>query len=93
MGIVEPYQEPTEYKEPKTKLQKSINRVIKALKKDPDYYFALQSNIAMSFVDSQRWYFERNSNLNQHHKLSKEDLHEIANDAAKHFLNLLIGEK
>jgi hypothetical protein len=74
------------------KIKKAVQKLTKELKKDPDFYFTYQSNIAMSFVDSQRWYFDARPELKHHHKLSQTDIHLIANSAAKHFLNLLCQE-
>ncbi len=60
-------------------------QLIKALKNDPGVYYAWQANIAMAFVDEMRRSASR--------RPAYKDLHKIANDAAKHFLNILIGEK
>ena len=54
--------------------------VAAALRKDKDYYFAWQSNIAMAFVDTAQQQGSRDSYVK---------LHKVANDAAKYFLNLL----
>ena len=56
--------------------------LVKALKSDPELYFAYQSNIAVPFMDECR----RN-------KVYSSKLHKIANDAAKYFLNLLISQR
>ena len=49
------------------------------LKKDKELYYAYQSNIAMAFQDAVTGAGYR-----------FPDLHKLANDAAKNFLNLLI---
>jgi hypothetical protein len=63
-----------------------IKKLTKALREDKECYYAWQSNIAMSFYDSY---------INRLHKsekrcLNRGELHSVANDAAKSFLNLLI---
>lgn len=59
--------------------------VFKALREQPDYYQAWQSNIAMAFKDQFYWTVRD--------KVGNDlyvELHEIANKAAQNFLNLLI---
>lgn len=63
-----------------------IKKLVKALKEDYELYYAYQANIAMSFVDECHRFKKRTGNK----YLNQEDLHEIANTAAKNFLNLLI---
>jgi len=58
----------------------------KAFEKDSDFYFAYQSNIAMPFVDAFNQY-----NLPSN-SISQEMLKDIANIAAKQFLDLFIRE-
>ena len=62
--------------------QSPIKDLVKALKKDKDYYYGWQANIAMAFYDNMRWSKKRCP--------SHKDLHKISNDAAKYFLDLLI---
>jgi len=59
----------------------------KRLRKEEDLYYAYQSNIAMSFVDSCYQYKQKNNKKS----LSQKDIVIIANEAAKNFLNLLIA--
>ena len=63
-----------------------IKKLRKALKEDEGLYYSWQSNIAMAFMDCFGWYKK------EHKKeyLNSADIHTIANDAAKHFLDLLI---
>lgn len=67
-----------------TELSKSVNVLQEALRNDPELYFAYQSNIAMAFVD-------------QYNKVPAQDqaftlpIHQVANDAAKQFLDLFIN--
>ena len=61
-----------------------LNNLIQELKTDKEYYYAWQSNIAMSFIDGMRRSKKR--------RPSYKDLHKIANEAAKEFLNILIKE-
>ena len=60
-----------------------IDELIKNLKEDEDLYYAYQSNIAMAFKDE----YDRNDKKYK----NRTDVHEIANNAAKNFLNLLIN--
>ena len=67
-----------------TKLQKAVRTLCKALRNDPDFFNAYQANIAMQFKDE---YSIKRKGKNY---LNNDDIHEIANDAATSFLNLLI---
>jgi hypothetical protein len=60
-------------------LKNAVQVLCKALKNDPDMYYAYQSNIAMQFYDEML-----------RHGIEPADLHTIANNSAKNFLNLLI---
>ena len=51
---------------------------------DGSYYYAWQANLAIAFYDEMKNYCEKN-NIALY-----IDLHEISNNAAKRFLNLLI---
>lgn len=62
-------------------LKVGVKRLRRALKEDPEYYYSWQSNIAMAFKDR----FEKE---NIHFDFNI--IHEVANDAAKNFLNQLI---
>jgi hypothetical protein len=66
------------------KTKKAVKTLSKKLRKDPELYYAYQANIAMQFKDE---YSRRRKEKNY---LNNEDIHKIANDAAKSFLNLLI---
>jgi len=70
----------------KTKVQKAVKTLRKALKNDTDLYYAYQANIAMQFKDE----YSRKRKLKNYEYLNNDDIHEIANTAAKTFLNLLI---
>ena len=61
----------------KMKLQESVDCLIDSLRNDKDFYYGWQSNIAMAFFDA-----------NSQSK-AKTSIHEIANTAAKNFLNNL----
>lgn len=68
-------------------VQNGCRVVFKALREQPDYYYAWQANIAMQFVDE----YWRNFELKGDTKYKQvEDIHKIANQAAKNFLDLLI---
>lgn len=64
----------------KMDVKEAVDTLTKALKEDPEYYYAWQANIAMSFVDE----FKKQS------KTVEPGLHFIANQAAIHFLDLLM---
>jgi len=63
---------------------KAVRILSKELKKDSAYYYGWQSNIAMAFFDAY--------NRNPKKYKNREDIHEIANEAAINFLNLLIKD-
>lgn len=66
------------------KENKTIKELIQALKKDKDYYYGWQADIAMAFFDEM--------NRSAKRKPSCVDLLKISNQAAENFLNLLIGD-
>jgi len=68
----------------KTKLEKAINVLCKALDKDNDYFNSWQASIAMSFKDE--WQRKRSEKK----YLNAQDVHNIANKAASNFLETLI---
>jgi len=70
----------------KTKLSKAVKTLSKELKKDKDLYYAYQANIAMQFKDE----YSRRRKEKNYDYINNEDIHKIANDAAKSFLDLLI---
>lgn len=55
------------------------------LQKDEDLYIAWKANIAMAYIDCERWYKERTGKKH----LNKKDKHNIANEAADYFLKSL----
>jgi acyl-CoA reductase-like NAD-dependent aldehyde dehydrogenase len=61
--------------------------LFKALREDKDFYYAYQANIAMAFKDAYWNYFKLKGNTEYREVY---DIHKIANQAAKNFLNLLI---
>lgn len=65
-----------------------ISELIKRLKTEADLYYAYQANIAMAFKDE----YDRQASLRDYVDLGKLDIHEIANQAAKNFLDLLCYE-
>ena len=62
---------------------RAFKKVFKKLKNDKELYYAWQANIAMQFYDEFRRCKKKYKNNN--------DIHTIANEAAKNFLNLLIN--
>lgn len=65
------------------KLRDAVQTLSEALKNDPELFYGYQANIAMAFKDNACWYKKKTGKKS----LSMGDLHEIANDAAKYFLN------
>lgn len=74
-------------KKKQKKLIKAIKIFLKHLKKDDDYRRAWTDNIAMSFKDNFAWFMDKKSGLVE---VDDNDIHDIANDAAKNFINNLI---
>jgi hypothetical protein len=66
------------------KISNAVKLLVKELKKDNSYYYSWQANIAMSFKDEYNRYCKRYKN--------RTDIHKIANNAAKNFLNLLMRD-
>lgn len=69
------------------KLSKAVETLKEHLAKDTtegSLFHTYQSNIAMAFVDAYNWKKSKNN------VVTDKDIHSIANDAAVHFLNLLI---
>ena len=73
-------------KKKKSKLQYAVEHLSKAIKNDPSYRISWEANIAVSFQD-EVYRFKKKNNKNT---LSQKDIHQISNDAAKNFLDLLI---
>ena len=69
----------------KTGYERAIRKVFTDVKNDPDLYIAWQSNIAMAFFDN--YYRDRKKSK------SRIDVHKIANEAAKEFLDRMIKWK
>ncbi len=65
-------------------IKDAVDALRKDLREDEELYYAWQSNIAMSFVDEARRTLGED--------IDYDILHEIANTAAKNFLDLLIKE-
>ena len=67
-------------------IKKEIDVLRKTLKEDEGYYISWQANIAMAFKDEYIRF------LKEHARVESENIHEIANTAAKNFLDLLIKD-
>jgi len=67
------------------KTQDAVRQLCKDLKKDDGLYITYRANIAMAFKDE----FSRQS---KNGRVNKTQLHNISNQAADNFLNLLIGD-
>ncbi len=63
----------------KMKITEAMNTLTTALKSDDGYYMSWQANIAMAFVDA----------VSRVDITDKKELHEVANVAAKDFLENL----
>lgn len=62
--------------------------LFEALKRDNQLYYAYQANIAMAFKDE----YDRQAKSRHYIDLNKIDIHEVANTAAKYFLDQLIEQ-
>lgn len=75
------------------KIENDIPNAIKVLsnvmidKSEGSYYHSWQANIAMTFKDE----WSRKAEERNYIDLGKLDIHQIANDAAKNFLNLFLS--
>ena len=61
-------------------IENAVKEITTAINNDPELFYGYQANIAMAFKDE----YARNTKKYK----NKQDIHEIANNAAKHFLNL-----
>ena len=68
-----------------SKFEKALNVVREEIRNDEELFHAYQANIAMAFVDE----YKRN---NSKYK-NDTDIHEIANTAAKVFINMWIRDQ
>lgn len=74
----------TEYTHNGNGIPTVISILCESLKNDKDYYMSWQANIAMATKDEfAKWKKKKKV-------ISYQDMHTIANNAAKNFLNLLI---
>jgi len=64
-------------------IKRAVRKLTKALRKDEEFYYTYQANIAMAIKDE--------FNKRKKPYTSQSDMHEIANTGAKNFLNLFIG--
>ncbi len=64
-------------------VQNAVTELAQALKSDEALFYAYQSNIAMAFYDEARRHDVH---------ISHEKLHEIANNGARNFLQLFVGQ-
>jgi len=69
------------------KISKVIKNLNKMLKNDKDYRISWVANIAMSQLDTERWYRKEHNKVGKY--LNYKDRHTIANMAAERFLNIL----
>lgn len=68
-------------------IKQATDRLFEELRKDKDLYYAYQANIAMAFKDE----FHRHAGPpGEMVHVNSDELHVIANQAAKNFLDLLI---
>jgi len=66
------------------KFKQAVKIVRETIKNDSELYYAYQANIAMAFKDEHYWVKKKMKKS----ALSNGDIHEVANQAAKNFLNL-----
>ena len=69
------------------KLQEAVKTLIEALKSDEDYRRSWSANIAMAFKDEH--YRFAGDGAGSVGFVNRDDVHEIANQSADNFLNLL----
>ena len=68
-----------------TEISKAVKVLTQAIKEDPDFYIAYQANIAMQFYDEyRRRRKDKGSSLNI------TEVHEVANQGAKNFIDLWV---
>ena len=71
----------------RNKIKKAVKVLTEALKKDKDFYYGYQSNIAMAFNAE----FEKMAKENNIKEIPFGiDIHKVANQAARNFLNMWI---
>jgi len=70
------------------RIKRAVKRLIKELRRDKGFYYTWQSNIAMAFKDEYYNYKKKKKKR----WLNQNDIHKIANESTKNFLNLLIKE-
>ena len=68
----------------------AIKVLTDALKSDKSYRESWKANIAMAYIDNERWYREKIKKAPN--ALNGQDKHNIANEAAEYFLKLLCDE-
>ena len=66
-----------------------IAKLTKALD-DEDYRRTWTANLAMAQLDAEKWYSKEHNKVGKY--LNRGDRYTIANNGAKHFLNLLTGK-
>jgi len=70
------------------KTKQIITELNKALK-DKEYKEGWIANMAMAYIDNERWYREKHNKVGKY--LNREDKHAIANLNAEYFLKQLQG--
>jgi hypothetical protein len=68
-------------------VEKEMKVICDEIRNDEGYYYGWQSNIAMAFKDE---YSRKIGRVSQEHW---DQIHDIANQAAKNFLDILIMER
>ena len=71
----------------------AVDHLTKAWSEDEGFYYAYQSNIAMAFCDLIQYNVTLENNNEPVAVYTSKEIHELANKAAKNFLNLLINYK
>ena len=71
----------------KNSVKQAMRTIGRALSRDPGYFIAWQANIAMAFKD--RW--DAYSHEYKGKRLSRSDVHIVANDAAEAFIRQAFG--
>ncbi len=77
--------------DPKNQETKFTIKALSHALKDPEYRLGWVANIAMAYLDNQRWYREKNGIKGN--QMSYKNRHAIANQAAEYFLDQLTKDR
>lgn len=95
-AVVQKYQKALEnyikyLEDPKNQVTAFTIKALSHALKDPEYRLGWVANIAMAYLDNQRWY--RDKNGIKGNQMSYKNRHAIANQAAEYFLDQLTKDR